>query len=68
MLRTTKRDTFHLMSVIGSLSIEQFDNNQDEYRKVINSIFFEFYKFNQKDWEKYYVNICPMCKEGENND
>ena len=63
MNRTTKKDTFHLLSVIGSLSIEQFNNDQDEYRKVINTIFNEFYKFNQKDWEKYYVNICPMCKD-----
>ena len=55
MLRTTKRDTFHLMSVIGSLSIEQFNNDQDEYRKVINSIIIEFYKFNQKD------NLAQNC-------
>ena len=65
MKRTTKKDTFYLLSVIGSLSIEQFNNDQEEYRKVINKRINEFYKFNQKDWEKYYVKICPMCNENE---
>jgi len=63
MIKQNKKDTFYLCSVIGSLAVDQFNNNQDEYRKVINTIFNEFYKFSENDWKKYYVNICPMCEK-----
>ena len=36
-------DYQHFAEVVGSLSIDQFDNDQEAYREVIQSIFTTFY-------------------------
>ncbi len=42
---TTEGDLASLCDIIGSLAIDQFDN-QEEYRAVINEIFYEWRKTN----------------------
>ena len=37
----TEEDLYLLCDIVGSLAIDQF-NNQEEYRAVINEIFYEF--------------------------
>tara|TARA_R100000482_G_C5040831_1_gene108283 strand:- start:68 stop:250 length:183 start_codon:yes stop_codon:yes gene_type:complete len=39
----TEEDLYLLCDIVGSLAIDQF-NNQEEYRAVINEIFYEWSK------------------------
>ena len=50
----SKKEIFRLNEIVGSLMISQFKGNQEEYRKVINTIFKEFFKLSLKDFKKYY--------------
>ena len=49
-----KKKIFHLNDIIGSLMINQFKGNQEQYRKVVNTIFKTFFKLKINDFRKYY--------------
>jgi len=49
-----KKKIFHLNEIIGSLMINQFKGNQEQYRKVINTVFKTFFKLKIADFRKYY--------------
>ena len=50
----SKKEILKLNEIVGSLMISQFKGNQEKYRKVINTIFKEFFKLSLKDFKKYY--------------
>ena len=55
MKKKGKKEILRLSEIVGSLDISQFKGKtkQNNYRKVINTIFHYFFKLKKKDWIKY---------------
>ena len=64
--QNNKKDTFYLLSVIGSLSIEQFNNNQEEYRKLLIQYLMNFINLIKRLGKilcEYLSNVTKMIKD-----
>tara|TARA_R110002051_G_scaffold3811_1_gene20418 strand:+ start:10433 stop:10786 length:354 start_codon:yes stop_codon:yes gene_type:complete len=44
LIKDINKDIERLTEIVGSLMISQFKNDQEQYRKTINTIFYTFFK------------------------